>query len=60
MKKERKWVSKVKKSVCELLYNFIWPETCLIRVPEEEEREERTEKIFEEIMAENLQNLWKL
>lgn len=41
--KKRENETQMKKSVHELQYSFIWPETCLIRVPEEE-REGRTEK----------------
>ena len=30
----------------------------IIRVPEEEEREKGSEKIFEEVIAENFPNMW--
>ena len=53
MKRKTRLKSKLTKNICDLLCNFILPETCLVMVPEEE-REGRTEKkVFVERMAEN-------
>lgn len=56
--KAKIWRSKPSTYVsCE--FNFQWPNTCVLEVPDEKQRGQGTENIFEKIMTEKLPNVVK-
>ena len=58
-RKEKKRLKTNEESLGELWNNVIRTNICIIEVPEGEEREKGTEKLFEEIIAENFPNVGK-
>ena len=54
-----KRMKKNEDSLWDLWGNIKHTNIFIIRVPEEEEREKGSEKIFEEVIAENFPNIWK-
>ena len=57
--KREKRLKTNEESLIELWDNIKSTNICIIGVPEGEEREERTQKIFQEIIAENFHNMGK-
>ena len=53
-----KRMKKNEDSLWDLWDNIKHTNIFIIRVPEEEEREKGSEKIFEEVIAENFPNMW--
>ena len=58
-RKEKKRLKTNEESLGELWNNVIRTNICIIEVPEGEEREKGTEKLFKEIIAENFPNMGK-
>ena len=58
-RKEKKRLKTNEESIRELWDNVKHTNICILGVPEGEEREKELEKIFEEIIAENLPNMGK-
>ena len=58
-RKEKKRLKTNEVSPRELWDNVTCTDICIIGVPEREEREKGTEKIFQEIIAENFPNMGK-
>ena len=57
--KREKRLKRNEESLRELWDNIKCTNICIIGVPEGEEREKETEKIFQEIIAENFPNMGK-